>query len=57
MNKAKSKVYEAIVQSWNSGADEFNQWDTLGGEEMVKFAIEYLGRKDEELDKWWAEST
>ena len=36
--------HEDIVKKWNEAADEFNQWDNLGGEEQIEFAF-VLGRE------------
>ena len=31
--------YTEIIELWNSGTDEYNQWDSLGEEEKIEFTI------------------
>jgi len=31
-----------IIEAWNSKADEYNQWQDLGAEEMVEFALRHV---------------
>jgi hypothetical protein len=56
-----------IIESWNAQADEHNQWDYLGDDEKIEFAISLsypifdilprlwtAGYKTvEQDDKWW----
>ena len=32
-------TYQQIVASWNAQADEYNQWDALGEDEKIEFAV------------------
>jgi hypothetical protein len=38
-----------IEEKWNNQADEFNQWDKLGSDEMVEFAIKCTKQKYKSL--------
>ncbi len=38
-------LYQHCKNSWNAGADEFNQWDSLSESEKVEFAYQ-LGADD-----------
>lgn len=37
--------FETIRNTWNEGADEFNQWDELSEAEKVEFAIQIAAFK------------
>lgn len=32
-------TYDEVKKAWNDQADIFNQWDTLGDDEIVEFTI------------------
>ena len=34
-------TYQEIVASWNAQADEYNQWDDLGEDEKIEWAVKY----------------
>ena len=33
---------QQVIDAWNKRADQNNQWDDLGGDEMVEFTLQYL---------------
>ena len=35
---------ENIKKAWNEQADEYNQWDALGADERVEFALAHITR-------------
>lgn len=37
-----SSIINQIQDAWNSQADEFNQWDALGCDEKLDFAIGFV---------------
>lgn len=42
--------YKEIVESWNKESDEFNQWDSLGLDEQLKYAFNLRRRSILETD-------
>ena len=32
-------TYEQVIASWNAQADEHNQWDALGEDEKIEWAV------------------
>ena len=39
-----------VILIWNSQADEFNQWDSLGMDEKFDFLLILLKKYHEQLD-------
>ncbi len=37
--KVKIMELQNVIDAWNNQADEYNQWDSLGGDEKAEFAI------------------
>lgn len=40
----KTMNLQTISDAWNIEADEYNKWDTLGGDEMVEFTLSHIER-------------
>lgn len=36
---SQAPTYEQVIASWNSQADEHNQWDALGEDEKIEWAV------------------
>jgi hypothetical protein len=36
---AVADTYQRVVQLWNSKADEYNQWESLGEGEKIEFSV------------------
>jgi len=34
-----NRIHQKVIDEWNASADEYNQWDNLGGEEKIEWAI------------------
>lgn len=34
-----------IKDAWNSQADDYNQWDNLGADEMIDFTLKHIEEK------------
>ena len=32
-------TYQQVIASWNAQADEYNQWDALGEDEKIEWAL------------------
>ena len=39
-------TYERIVAAWNTQADDYNQWDDLGEDEKIEWAVECAQTKE-----------
>ena len=39
-------TYERVVAAWNTQADEYNQWDDLGEDEKIEWAVECAQTKE-----------
>ena len=37
--KQKTATYQQVVAAWNAQADEYNQWDSLGEDEKIEWAL------------------
>jgi len=46
--------YKFIIDSWNKQADEFNQWDSLGDDEKIEFALDSAFHVLDILPRLWA---
>ena len=34
-------ILKAVIKEWNDKADEYNQWENLGVDEMLELTIKY----------------
>jgi len=39
---------QELMDAWNAQADEYNQWESLGADEMVDFALERMEQENAE---------